>query len=83
MPGRVLAIYEQELDLVTEVFLTPDGHASERTLFDDILGRVRAKDLWIAGKDTLPRGVAQHDHRRGGAGRIIRLNWSAERRSPA
>jgi hypothetical protein len=48
LPGRVLAVYEQELDLVTEVFLTPDGHASERTLFDDILASVRAKDLWIA-----------------------------------
>lgn len=48
LPGRVLAVYEQELDLVTEVFLTPDGHASERTLLDDVLGSVRAKDLWIA-----------------------------------
>jgi hypothetical protein len=48
LPGRVLAVYEPELDLVTDVFLTPDGHASERTLLDDVLASVRAKDLWIA-----------------------------------
>lgn len=48
LPGRALAVYDQQLDLVTDVFLTPDGHASERTLLDDILGSVRAKDLWIA-----------------------------------
>lgn len=51
LPGRVLAVYEQELDLVTEVFLTPDGHASERTLLDDVLHSVRAQDLWIADRN--------------------------------
>ena len=30
LPGRVLAVYEPDVDLVTRVFLTPDGHASER-----------------------------------------------------
>jgi hypothetical protein len=48
LPGRVLAVYEQEVDLVTDVFLTPDGHANERTLLDDVLTCVRAGDLWIA-----------------------------------
>ena len=48
LPGRVLAVYEQEVDLVTDVFLTADGHASERTLLDDVLRSVRARDLWIA-----------------------------------
>ena len=32
LPGRVLAVYEPDVDLVTRVFLTPDGHASERSL---------------------------------------------------
>jgi hypothetical protein len=48
LPGAVLAVYEQEQDLVTHVFLTPDGHAQERTLLDDVLASVQAKDLWIA-----------------------------------
>jgi len=51
LPGKVLAVYEPELDLVTQVFLTPDGHAQERTLFDEVLTSVRAKDLWIADRN--------------------------------
>src|SRR5208282_4851078 len=51
LPGKVLAVYEQELDLVTQVFLTPDGHAQERSLFDEVLPSVRAKDLWIADRN--------------------------------
>ena len=39
LPGRVLAVYDQEQDLVTDVFLNPDGHASERTLLDDVLAQ--------------------------------------------
>lgn len=51
LPGKVLAVYEQELDLVTDVFLTPDGHAQERTLLDEVLTSVQAKDLWIADRN--------------------------------
>jgi hypothetical protein len=29
--------------LVTQVFLTPDGHAQERTLLDEVLSSVQAK----------------------------------------
>jgi hypothetical protein len=51
LPGKVLAVYEQELDLVTQVFLTPDGHAQERTLLDDVLATVCTHDLWIADRN--------------------------------
>jgi Transposase DDE domain len=51
LPGKVLAVYEQELDLVTQVFLTPDGHAQERSLLDEVLPSVQAKDLWIADRN--------------------------------
>lgn len=51
LPGKVLAVYEQELDLVTQVFLTPDGHAQERSLLDEVLTSVRARDLWIADRN--------------------------------
>src|SRR5258708_29247523 len=47
LPGKVLAVYEPEVDLVTQVFLTPDGHAQERSLLDAILPVVCARDLWI------------------------------------
>lgn len=48
LPGKVLAVYDQQSDLVSDVFLTPDGHAQERTLLDDVLAIVRPRDLWIA-----------------------------------
>jgi IS4 transposase len=51
LPGKVLAVYDQELDLVTQVFLTPDGHAQERSLLDDVLTAVRARDLWVADRN--------------------------------
>jgi IS4 transposase len=51
LPGKVLAVYEPELDLVTQVFLTPDGHAQERSLLDEVLTSVQAKDLWIADRN--------------------------------
>jgi len=48
LPGRVLAVYDQQRDLVTDVFLNPDAYDNERTLLDDVLRSVRARDLWIA-----------------------------------
>jgi Transposase DDE domain len=51
LPGTVIALYEPELDLVTQVLLTPDGHAQERSLLDELLPCVQAKDLWIADRN--------------------------------
>jgi hypothetical protein len=51
MPGKVLAVYEPATDLVTHVCLTPDGHAQERALFDDLLALVQRRDLWIADRN--------------------------------
>ena len=48
LPGAVLAVLDQQTQLVTDVFLTPDGHAQERSLLDDVLESVQARDLWIA-----------------------------------
>jgi len=47
----VLAVYESATDLVTHVCLTPDGHAQERSLSDDILALVERRDLWIADRN--------------------------------
>jgi hypothetical protein len=51
LPGRVLAVYEPEVDLVTRVFLTPDGHGSERSLLDTVTTCVEPNDLWIADRN--------------------------------
>jgi len=51
MPGKVLAVYDQQTDLVTNVFLTPDGHAQEASLLSDVLETVEARDVWIADRN--------------------------------
>lgn len=51
LPGKVLAVYEPATDLVKQVCLTPDGHAQERSLSDDILALVERRDLWIADRN--------------------------------
>jgi IS4 transposase len=51
LPGTALVVLEPETGLATEVFLTPDGHAQERSLLDEVLARVQAGDLWIADRN--------------------------------
>jgi IS4 transposase len=51
LPGRALVVLDQERMLAEEVFLTEDGHASERSLLDATLQKVQAKDLWIADRN--------------------------------
>ena len=51
LPGKVLVVMDPELDLACDVFLTPDGHAQERSLLDEVLLTVREGDLWIADRN--------------------------------
>jgi IS4 transposase len=51
LPGRILVVMEPELGLARDAFLTPDGHANERTLLDDVLQTVRERDLWMADRN--------------------------------
>lgn len=51
LPGTALVVLEPETGLATRAFLTPDGHAQERTLLDDVLTMVERKDLWIADRN--------------------------------
>jgi len=51
LPGRALVVLDQETGLADEVFLTPDGHASERSLLDDVLLTVRERDVWMADRN--------------------------------
>jgi hypothetical protein len=51
LPGKVLAVYDPELDLVDQVFLTPDGHAQERSLLGEVIEQLRAHELWIADRN--------------------------------
>ena len=51
LPGKILVVLDQERMLAEEVFLTEDGHAQERSLLDEVLLCVKAKDLWIADRN--------------------------------
>jgi Transposase DDE domain len=51
LPGKVLDVIDPETGLSLQVFLTPDGHAQERSLLDEVLVKVEKRDLWIADRN--------------------------------
>ena len=51
LPGKILVVMDPELNLACDAFLTPDGHAQERSLLDDVLQTVREQELWIADRN--------------------------------
>jgi hypothetical protein len=51
LPGTVLAVLAPETGLAIDVFLTPDGHAQERSLLDEVLAHVQERDVWIADRN--------------------------------
>lgn len=51
LPGRILVVMDPELGVARDAFVTPDGHANERTLLDKVLQTVREKELWIADRN--------------------------------
>ena len=56
LPGRTLVVWDQVTRLVSDVFLTECGHASERTLLDEVLDTVEKDDLWIADRNFCTLG---------------------------
>jgi len=51
LPGHALVVLDPRLMLATDVVLCEDGHAQERSLLDQIVAKVAAKDLWIADRN--------------------------------
>ena len=51
LPGKSLVIYDPALKLLLDVFPCEDGHAQERSLFDQVLPTVEAGDLWIEDRN--------------------------------
>jgi hypothetical protein len=51
LPGLVLAVLDQEQMTITEVLLTEDGHAQERSLLDEVSNLVRKGDVWVADRN--------------------------------
>jgi len=67
LPGHILVVLDQELMLASDVFLCEDGHAQERTLFDEVLTCVQPDDLWIADRNFCTIGFMTGIDVRGGA----------------
>jgi IS4 transposase len=51
LPGHALVVFDPRLMLATDVVLCEDGHAQERSLLNQILEMVAARDFWIADRN--------------------------------
>lgn len=51
LPGQSLVVLDPSLMLAVDVFPCEDGHAQERSLFDDVLPTVEKDDVWIADRN--------------------------------
>jgi len=62
LPGKSLVTYDPVLRMPIDVFPCEDGHAQERSLFNDVLSTVRKNDLWIADRNFCTRGFISGIH---------------------
>jgi hypothetical protein len=67
LPGLVLAVLDQEHLTVTDVLLTEDGHAQERSLLDAVYPLVRQGDVWVADRNFCTLGLLWGILGRGGS----------------
>lgn len=51
LPGQSLVVLDPSLMLAVDVFPCVDGHAQERSLFDQVLPTVEEDDVWIADRN--------------------------------
>jgi IS4 transposase len=51
LPGHALAVLDPARMLVADMIPCEDGHAQERSLLDQVLERVRARDVWMGDRN--------------------------------
>ncbi len=51
LPGQSLVVLDPSLMLAVDVFPCEDGHAQERSLFNNVLPTVEEDDIWIADRN--------------------------------
>jgi hypothetical protein len=71
LPGKTLVVLDPQLKLATHVIPCEDGHAQERSLFDQVLPLVTSKDLWLCDRNFSTTGFLFGIEERGGVSRII------------
>jgi IS4 transposase len=57
LPGQALVVLDQQRMLITDVFLTEDGHAQERSLITQVLQSVCEGELWIEDRNFCTLGL--------------------------
>ena len=57
LPGQALVVLDQQRMLITDVILSEDGHAQERSLIPEVLQRVEANQLWIEDRNFCTLGL--------------------------
>jgi IS4 transposase len=67
LPGQALVVLDQQRMLITDVFLSEDGHAQERSLLAQVLQHVGEDQLWIEDRNFCTRGLMFGMDRRGAA----------------
>jgi hypothetical protein len=67
LPGQALVVLDQQRMLITDAFLSEDGHAQERSLIAQVLQHVEADQLWIADRNFCTLGLMFGMERRGAA----------------
>jgi IS4 transposase len=65
LPGQALVVLDQQRMLITDVILSEDGHAQERSLIPEVLQRVEANQLWIEDRNFCTLGLMFGMHRQG------------------
>jgi IS4 transposase len=51
LPGQALVVLDQQRMLITDVLLSEDGHAQERSMIPQVLDLVEADQLWIEDRN--------------------------------
>lgn len=67
LPGQTLVVLEPARGLITDVVCCRDGHAQERSLLDQVVAKVRERDLWMADRNFCVRQFLLSVAARGGS----------------
>jgi IS4 transposase len=57
LPGQALVVLDQQRMLITDVMLSEDGHAQERSLIPQVLQLVETDQLWIEDRNFCTLGL--------------------------
>ena len=65
LPGKSLAVYDPQWELVTDVFPCEDGHAQERSILGQVVPCVVANEVWIADRNFCVQSLLRGIHEAG------------------